>query len=64
MTSDEINILKQAKDALLKIRTASIAGCDYGYGKPEKWADALFASHCDVTNAIKAIELLLKDHFG
>jgi hypothetical protein len=51
--------LKQAHAALLRIRTASIAGCEEGYGKPEKWADELFTSHGDVTAAMKAIEALL-----
>lgn len=54
------DVLRQAKAAMLKIRTASIAGCDYGYGKPEIWADDLFRSHGDVTAAIKKIEGLVK----
>jgi len=58
-SSSVSEVLKQAHAALLRIRTASIAGCEEGYGKPEKWADELFTSHGDVTAAMKAIEALL-----
>jgi hypothetical protein len=58
-TSPVSEVLKQAHAALLRIRTASIAGCEEGYGKPEKWADELFASHGDVTAAMKAIDGVL-----
>lgn len=52
--------LEQARLALTKIRACSIAGCEYGYGKPEIWADALFASHGDVANALKTIDAALQ----
>lgn len=45
--------LEAAKAAMLRTRTASIAGCEEGYGRPERWADELFASHGDLTKAIK-----------
>lgn len=51
--------LRQAKAALIKIRACSIAGCEFGYGKPEIWGDALFASHGDVANALKVIDAVL-----
>jgi hypothetical protein len=44
---------------MLRTRAASIAGCEEGYGKPEKWADELFSSHGDLTASIKAIDALL-----
>lgn len=51
-----VKALEKAKTALIKIRGCSIVGCEWGYGKPEKWADALFASHADVAAALKTIE--------
>jgi hypothetical protein len=54
-----VKALEQAKTAMLRTRTASIAGCNEGYGKPEKWADELFSSHGDLTASIKTIEGLL-----
>jgi hypothetical protein len=42
-----------SKAAMLRTRTASIAGCNEGYGNPKLWADELFASHADLTRAIK-----------
>jgi hypothetical protein len=59
-----VKALEQARAAMLKIRTASIAGCEEGYGKPEKWADELFRSHGDVTASIKTIDGLLADVSG
>lgn len=50
------NALLAARAALIKIRSCSIAGCEQGYGQPEKWADALFASHADVAAALKTID--------
>lgn len=52
-------IARQSRDAMLATRTASIAGCHEGYGKPEKWADDLFQSHAGLTKAIKAIDAAL-----
>lgn len=52
--------LEQARDALIKIRKCSIAGCEEGYGKPEKWADDLFRSHGDVAAALKTIDAALR----
>jgi len=37
--------LETAKDALTKIRAASLKGCPHGYGKPELFAEELYASH-------------------
>lgn len=51
--------LGESRAAMLRTRTASIAGCEEGYGKPEKWADELFASHGSLTAAIKSIDALL-----
>jgi hypothetical protein len=56
-----VKALEQAKAAMLRTRTASIAGCEEGYGKPEKWADELFRSHGDLTASIKAIDAILVD---
>lgn len=53
-------ILRQSRDAMLRTRTASIAGCEEGYGKPEKWGDELFASHHGLTASIKAIDAALQ----
>lgn len=44
--------LHTAKAAMIRTRTASIAGCKEGYGKPQLWADELYASHGDLTKAI------------
>lgn len=52
-------IARQSRDAMLRTRTASIAGCEEGYGKPEKWGDELFASHGGLTASIKAIDAVL-----
>jgi len=59
--------LEAAKAAMLRTRTASIAGCNEGYGKPELWAEELFRSHGDLTKAIKLCETALASppsHFG
>jgi hypothetical protein len=58
-----VKALEEAKAALFKIRACSIVGCEQGYGHPEKWADALFASHADVAAALKTIDGLLA-HVG
>lgn len=54
-----VEALHEARMALFKIRACSIAGCEEGYGKPEKWADALFASHGDVAASLKTIDRVL-----
>lgn len=54
-----VEALHEARMALFKIRACSIAGCEEGYGKPEKWADALFASHGDVAASLKTIDRAL-----
>jgi hypothetical protein len=51
--------LLASRDALTKIRAASIKGAYLGYGKPETWADELYASHHDVHEALKRIDALL-----
>ena len=53
--------LEAAKAAMLRTRTASIAGCEEGYGKPEKWGEELFSSHGDLTKAIKLCDAALAD---
>lgn len=54
-----VEALRAGRDALLKMRTASIKGCDEGYGKPEIWAGELFASHGDATRAVQQIDAAL-----
>ena len=56
---DLVKALELSRAAMLRTRTASIAGCEEGYGKPEKWSDELFRSHGDLTAAIKAIDLAI-----
>lgn len=54
-----VDALHEARMAMFKIRACSIAGCEEGYGKPEKWGDALFASHGDVATSLKTIDRVL-----
>lgn len=55
------SILEAVVSAMLETRTASIAGCDEGYGKPEIWTERLFRSHGGLTKSIKAIEAVLNE---
>jgi hypothetical protein len=52
-------IARQSRSAMLRTRAASIAGCEEGYGRPEKWGEELFCSHGDLTAAIRTIDAAL-----
>ena len=52
--------IRAAIEAMTETRTASIAGCHEGYGKPEQWGDRLFRSHGGLTASIKALTAALQ----
>lgn len=52
--------LDNAKAALNKIRSCSIAGAEKGYTNPEDWGRELFESHSDVAFALDKIDAALR----